>query len=396
MLDSAPSAIGIGTCIGVGSRRRSLLSLFLVIYLCTVLVEAGKDYYKILGISKGASENDIKKAFRKLSVKYHPDKNPGDEAAHKQFVEISEAHEVLSDPEKRPIYDLNGEEGLANHAKQAQGGGFNPFGDLFGGGGQQGGKKRGQDYRMEFAVTLEELYMGTTKSLKIARKVICSHCHGSGAKDGATKKCKACNGQGMRTTLQQLAPGFNVQMQQPCDACGGTGKVAKASCPICNGAKTVMEEKELEALIEKGMADGEEIIFERASEQAPDIVPGNVVLILKTQPHNRFRREGQDLHMEQHITLKEALLGFTKTVTHLDGHKVEIKQDAVTPPGFVKSLPGEGMPVHNFPSDRGQLHVKFTVMFPSKLSKEQRKAIRALLNDDSTTTGASTDKDDDA
>jgi len=228
--------------------------------------------------------------------------------------------------------------------------------------------------------------------VKIARKVICKQCKGSGAKGGATKKCQACNGQGHKVTLQQLAPGFNVQMQQPCEACGGTGKIAKAECPICHGAKTVMEEKVLEALIEQGMRDGHELVFERASEQMPDMIPGNVILMLKTQPHSRFRRDGNELHMDQHISLREALLGFTKTITHLDGHRVEIRQDGITPPGYVKTLVHEGMPVHEVPSERGSLHVKFIVMFPSKLSKEQRKGIRELLKDGSSKT---TDVDDD-
>ena len=171
-------------------------------------------------------------------------------------------------------------------------------------------------------------------------------------------------------------------MQQQCDRCGGRGKMASTPCPVCKGSKLVMEEKELDVIIEKGMSDGAEIKFDRASEQSPDTIPGDVILTLKTQPHRLFRREGNDLHMEQTITLKDALLGFTRTFTHLDGRKVTIDQSSViTQPESVKKIIGEGMPIHEMGSDHGNLYVKFHVNLPKKLTKEQQEAVKALLED---------------
>lgn len=340
-------------------------------------VQAGADYYQTLGVARDASEKQIKREYHKLSLKYHPDKNPGDQEAAKKFLEVSTAYDVLSDPDKRQIYDIHGEEGLTRAAAPQQ---HNPFMDLFGGQQQQrGGMRKGPDFRMDFPVTLEELYLGASKKISIQRKVLCTKCRGTGAKDGETKKCKACNGQGVRMTVQQLGPGFNVQMQTQCDQCGGRGNIPKSVCPICGGAKVQNEAKELEALIERGMGDGSELVFARASEQSPDTVPGDVILTLRQQPHSRFRRQGNDLHYEQTISLKEALLGFKTHIQHLDGRHVELKQDGVTPPEFVKTLRGEGFPVHNFPADRGDLHVKFTVRFPPTLNDQQKQGIKNLL-----------------
>jgi len=354
-------------------RTWSVLEYVLLVLMCCVLTAFGdKDYYKILGVPRDASDSVIKKAFHKLSLKFHPDKNKGDQEAHEKFVEITEANEVLGDSDKRQIYDLHGEEGLKQQNNPSP---FSPFGDLFGG----GGRRKGPDFRLELSVTLEEMYMGNSKSIKISRKVICKSCRGTGAKGAQTKKCKACNGQGHQVVLQQLAPGFNVQMQQPCQVCGGTGKQAKSVCPVCDGSKLVAEEIPLDAVIERGMPDGHELVFEGASEQHPDMLAGNVIMVLRTQKHNRYTRQANDLFVDMHITLREALLGFTKSLTQLDGRKLVIKGANITPPGYVEIMTGEGMPVHNFPSDKGDLHVKFIVMFPTQLSEKQKEAIRNIL-----------------
>eukprot|EP00823_Brevimastigomonas_motovehiculus_P003716 TRINITY_DN2307_c0_g1_i1.p1 TRINITY_DN2307_c0_g1~~TRINITY_DN2307_c0_g1_i1.p1 ORF type:complete len:374 (+),score=54.03 TRINITY_DN2307_c0_g1_i1:57-1178(+) len=351
---------------------------FICICCCCFLtcVNCGRDFYGILGVDRSANDEAIQKAFHKLSRKYHPDKNPGDKKAHEKYLDITAAHDVLSNPDSRQTYDLHGEEGLN---KQQQGGGvnpFDPFGGLFGG---QGGKKRGPDFKTELSVSLEDLYLGGTRTIRVSRKVICPHCRGTGAKGAASKPCKVCGGSGVQLKTQQMGPGFNVQFQSPCEACGGTGKIIKDKCPHCQGHKTVMEEKALDAVIERGMKDGEEIVFERASEQAPDMIPGNVILVLKQQAHSRFRREGNDLHYDQTITLKEALLGFKRQIAHLDGRTIDVESDEVTPPDTVRVIEGEGMPLHDIPSESGNLRVKFSVSFPSRLTNEQKKAIRQLL-----------------
>lgn len=360
---------------------RTILSLILLSYVAVAI--AGRDFYKILGVSQDASDNDIKKAYRKLSLKYHPDKNQGDEVAQKKFMDVTEAYEVLSDPDKRQVYDVDGEDGLKGQKQGGGGGGMNPF-DIFfgggGGGGGAGGRRKGPDFRTEFAVSLEELYLGAKKQLNVNRLVLCKACKGTGAKGGATTKCKACGGKGMRMTVQQLGPGFNVQMQQQCDACGGRGHVAAHACPVCGGSKRVNEEKTLEVVLEKGMPDGHEVVFERASEQHPDMTPGDVILKLKIQSHPRFTRRGNDLHMSHSISLREALLGFTLNILHLDGRQVEMKISGVTPHDSVKVIKGEGMPHHEAPSIKGDLHVKFSVRFPDRLSTEQQEGIKKILD----------------
>jgi DnaJ-related protein SCJ1 len=246
---------------------------------------------------------------------------------------------VLSDGEKKPIYDLEGIEGLEAHEKGGQrgGGGMSPF-DMFFGGGQQGGRRKGPDASVDIEVTLEDLYNGGQRQARISRNVICNKCKGSGAKDGQTSACHACQGRGHRMVQQQMAPGFVVQMQETCSECGGKGKIAKSKCPQCSGNKVLMEEKTLTAQIERGMPSNAEIRFERESEQQPGMTPGDVVFKLKQAAHTRFRREGDDLHMSLHLSLKEALLGFDRTFRHLDGREVNLKHKGVTQPFEVRKV----------------------------------------------------------
>jgi len=353
--------------------------LLFVLFSTFQLVALAKDYYEILELKPDATAQEIKKNFRRLSLKYHPDKNPGDDVAHQKFVDVNEANEVLSNDEKRQIYDLEGMEGLERDKK---GGGAGSIFDLFTGQ-QTGGRRKGPDFRMDYQVTLEQLYNGATTVFNVKRNVLCKKCRGTGAKEGATKKCPKCNGQGVTMSIQELGPGFKVQMQTTCDHCGGKGKIPKSVCPICGGKKVYMEEKALQCMIEKGMPDNHEIVFEKASEQSPDSVPGDVILVLRTLPHPRYTRNGNDLHTELTISLKEALLGFTKHIDHLDGRQIRISTDSITPPDHVKMITGEGMPHHNFPSERGNLHVKFIVAFPTKLTDKQKKEVERLLLHDS-------------
>jgi chaperone protein DnaJ len=333
-------------------------------------------YYDLLGVPRDATDAVIKRAFRKLSLQFHPDKNPGNEEAATKFKEISQAYEVLSDPEKRQTYDVDGEEGLARKEKGG-GGAMNPFDMFFGGGG--GGQRKGPNAEVEMPVTLEDLYNGAQRSARISRHVMCPKCRGTGAKDGVTTKCKACNGQGVRLVQQQMGPGFTVQMQQQCDKCGGKGSVHKHKCPHCSGAKVVQEEKELVGEIERGMPSDHQIVFERESEQQPGITPGDVIFKLRAQPHPRFRREGDHLHHDLKISLREALLGFERGIRQLDGREVLLAVEGVSKPFEVKTIAEEGMPVHNFPSLRGNMYVKLDVQFPSSLTEAEKELVRKLL-----------------
>lgn len=343
--------------------------------ICAALASA--NFYEILGVSQDASEGEIKKQYRKLSKQYHPDKNAGNEEAQRQFQEIARAYEVLSDNEKRQIYDLEGAEGLDRHEKGGNAP-ASPFDMFFGGGGNQ--RRKGPDAHVEMEVTLEDLYNGAERSARINRNVICPKCRGTGAKGGDTKKCGTCGGRGVRLVQQQMAPGFVVQMQETCNDCGGKGHVHKHHCPHCSGRKVVPDEKVLTAVIEKGMKSDAEIRFERQSEQHPGISPGDVIFKLKQAPHPRFNRDGDHLHHEMHLSIKEALLGFHRTVRHLDGRDVVIDYKGVTQPFETRKITGEGMPMHDYPSQHGDLLVKYIVDLPKNLNDEQKKAIEKLFN----------------
>ncbi|GLD98521.1 hypothetical protein PINS_up007218 [Pythium insidiosum] len=333
------------------------------------------DFYEVLGLSMDATDAEIKRAYRKLSLKYHPDKNAGNAEAEQMFHKIARAYEVLSDPQKRQVYDLEGVEGLEQEEKGGGRHSNSPFDSFFGG----GGKPRGPDAAVEMPVTLEELYNGAQKEARFMKNVICRKCRGTGAKGGKTTPCKTCGGQGVVLVQQRMGPGFTVQMQQPCPKCGGKGKVFREHCPHCHGHKVVREEKVLVAEIERGMPSNHDIVFERESEQRPGMIPGNVIFRLRQSPHPRFRRDGDDLHYEMEISLEEALLGYRKTMVHLDNRKVTLTSDKVIEPFEVRTVHGEGMPIHNYPSQHGNLHVLHHIKFPAKLSKKQKEMVEALL-----------------
>ncbi|RLN48753.1 hypothetical protein BBJ29_006307 [Phytophthora kernoviae] len=339
------------------------------------------DFYETLGITMEASEAQIKKAYRKLSLKYHPDKNKGNEEAESRFHEISRAYEVLSDSQKRQVYDLEGFAGLERD-EQSAGRPASPFDAFFGGG---GGKQRGPDAAVDVPVTLEELYNGAQKQAQFARNVICRKCRGTGAKGGKTTTCKKCGGTGHVLVEQKMGPGFTVQMQQPCPKCGGRGKTFKEACPFCHGHKVVKEDKVLTAEVERGMPSTHQIVFERESEQRPGMVPGDVIFRLHQVPHDRFRRAGDDLHYDLEISLEEALLGYSKPMKHLDDRKVMLTNSRVTTPFEVRIVHSEGMPVHNYPSQLGNLHVHHQIRFPTKLSAQQKKLVDQLLPEDTVT-----------
>lgn len=308
---------------------------------------------------------------------HYTDKNAGNAEAEEKFHQIARAYEVLSDAQKRQVYDLEGFEGLEREEKSGGGNQHaSPFDAFFGG----GGKPKGPDAAVDVSVTLEELYNGATKQLQLARNSICRKCRGTGAKDGKTTTCKTCGGQGVVLVTQRMGPGFNVQMQQQCPKCGGRGKVFKTHCPFCHGHKVVKEEKVLTAEIERGMPSNHQIVFERESEQRPGMIPGDVIFRLHQVPHARFRRANDDLHYELNINLEEALLGYRKEVLHLDNRKVRIVQAEVTKPFQVRTIAGEGMPIHNFPSQKGDLHVLHQVVYPEKLSDYQKQLIEELLD----------------
>ena len=346
-----------------------LLQAF-ALFLFIGQIACSLDYYKVLEINRDATDKDITKAFRRLSLKYHPDKNPGDQEAAQKFIEVNKAHETLTNPDHRRVYDLQGEEGLENHLK---GGNTDMWGNV----------RRGPGMQAEIRVTMEELYVGGDREINIQKNIICTSCRGTGAKDGITKTCSYCDGRGVRLEKVNVGIGFTMQMQTTCQYCGGHGKTHAERCPTCGGRRVIPSSKQLRVDIEKGMRDGQQIVFERESEQHPEYTPGDIVITLRQIPHARFTRVGHNLYYDCPISLKEALLGFTKTVKHLDHHYTEIAAKEVVQPFSVKVIREQGMPVHNDVDTFGDMHVKFRVTLPRVLSEPDKDLLRRIFALDS-------------
>ncbi|KAG0242899.1 DnaJ- protein scj1 [Actinomortierella wolfii] len=368
-----------------------LLAFILGATLLPLLALAGIDYYKILEVPRSASAKEIRKRYKQLSKKYHPDKNPGDKDAEAKFVQVAEAYEVLSDDKKRSIYDRYGEEGLKQQQQHEHAGGFHDpfdiFAQFFGGGGrgyQQ--ERRGPEIKMDLEVTLEELYLGKSIEIEVAKQVVCPHCHGSGARSSEDiVTCHACDGQGVRIVKHQIMPGFVQQYRQTCDQCGGKGSVIQHKCDVCHGTKVQRGTEQLTIVVEQGMADGSTIVFDREGDQSPDVVPGDIVFELRTKPHRTYERRGDHLYTYVTISLEEALLGFERKIEHLDKSPVVLsRKDKVTPFGLVETLKGKGMPVGgSHGSAYGDMYVEYRVAFPDSFTEEQKTLLKAAFGSQS-------------
>ncbi|KAJ2625572.1 Type I HSP40 co-chaperone [Coemansia spiralis] len=346
--------------------------------------------YDLLGVSPSDSDSDIKKAYRKMALKYHPDKNPD---AGEKFKEISHAYEILSDSEKREMYDRFGEEGLSREGGGM--GGMDPNdlfaqffgGGMFGGGGggrrANAGPRRGRDMVHALSVTLENLYKGKTSKLQVTKEIICPKCDGKGGKEGAVKECGKCHGRGIEVVIRQMGP-MVQQIQQQCRGCGGAGEEIdpRHKCKECNGSKTIRQHKQLEVNIDRGMKDGQKILFQGEANQAPGVVPGDIVIVIDEKEHPRFKRRGDDLYYEADVDLITALAGGNIHIQHLDDRVLNV---AILPgesikPEETKMIEGQGMPSYRH-HNMGNLFVKFNVRFPEPgwTSEEEIKKLEAIL-----------------
>jgi len=342
-------------------------------------------YYELLGVEKTASEAEIKKAFRKAALQHHPDRGGDPE----KFKEISKAYEVLADKQKRSLYDEGGEEAVQDGGAGGGGGPssiFEMFG--FGGmGGRRGGSRvrRGEDVVFPLKVTLEDLYNGTSKKLRLTKNVLCAQCKGKGGRDGCEATCKECRGQGMRMVIRQIGPGMISQQSVTCSACKGSGSqiAEKDKCRTCMGEKVMKEKKTLEIHIARGMKHGEKIMFRGEADEAPDQTPGDVIVVLQQQDHPLYKRDGMNLFHKHTLTLLEALTGFSFPVQHLDGRTLMVKSEVnmVVKPGDVKKIADEGMPQKNNPYMRGALYIEFDVQFPESraLTESTKRVLRSVL-----------------
>ncbi|KAL8691897.1 MAG: hypothetical protein Q9218_002965 [Villophora microphyllina] len=386
-----------------------MLFLSTILFLALLpLVLCAEDFYKLLGIEKSASERDIKKAYRTLSKKWHPDKNPGDDSAKQKFVSIADAYDALSDPASRRIYDQYGHEGLAQHRQQASGGGrqqhdpFDLFSRFFGGSGHFGqgapGQRRGPDMEVRVSVPLRDFYNGHEHEFSIEKQQICEECEGSGSADGAVETCKQCGGHGIVLRKQQLAPGIFQQAQVTCDKCSGKGKTIKRPCKVCGGTRVVRKVSTHALHVEKGMPRGARVVYENEADESPDWQAGNLVVVVDEKEAELgeadeervdgafFRRKGRELFWKEVLSLREAWMGgWTRNLTHLDGHVVKLGRErgAVVQPGMVEVVKEEGMPTwiserEETEEDFGRLHVDYTVVIPDQMDKSMEKEFWAL------------------
>ncbi|KGA93715.1 molecular chaperone DnaJ [Leptospirillum ferriphilum] len=343
---------------------------------------AAKDYYSLLGVSRTASPDEIKKAYRKLAMKYHPDRNPGDKAAEAQFKSINEAYEVLGDPQKKSIYDSGGfTEGFDSASYQGAG---SPFGDLFAdvfseffGGGQRGGPnpQQGEHILRQVELSFEEAALGREISIKISRWETCSPCSGTGAKNGkAVRVCSTCRGTGY-IRIQQ---GF-FAVQRACSACGGEGRVVTESCPVCSGRGRTSVDRTITRTIPAGVSSGVRVrINGEGHAGAFGGPPGDLFLDITVKPHAFFSREGDDLVVEKKISFLQAIFGDEVEVPTL-GTPLTLKVEPGTQPGAIRRFRGKGL-ANPQTRHMGDMIVRLTVEIPTKLNREQRELLEKFAS----------------
>jgi molecular chaperone DnaJ len=352
---------------------------------------ARPDYYKVLGVGRNASDDEIKKAYRKLARQYHPDRNHGDKQAEERFKEVSQAHDVLSDQEKRKAYD-RGTGPFGAFAGGPAGGGFDPgsfsgglgdiFSNIFGGGGGGGGRaggartsrpQRGRDLETEVTLAFDQAVNGAQVSLSVPISQPCPTCQGTGAKPGTTPKaCPVCGGRGVETESQGI---FSIS--QPCSNCHGTGTVIEDPCPTCAGSGAHRTVKRMRVNIPAGVKDGSRVRLAGKGEAGPrGTEPGDLYVITRVRESPVFKREGDNLEVEVPLTIPEAMRGAVVEVPTLSGSK-RLRVPAGTKHGTVQRLRGEG-PSRLGGKGRGDIHYRFVIDVPSSLSPEQQDAVDRL------------------
>ena len=364
---------------------------------------AKRDYYEVLGVDKSASADEIKKAYRKLAIKYHPDKNPGNKEAEEKFKEAAEAYSVLSDADKKAKYDQFGHAGVDGAGPDFSGGFGNLndilndlFGGAFGGGfgggfggfgGFGGGQRRervyrGRDIRVRVKLTLEEIARGVEKEISIEKNVPCPDCGGRGARNSSDiKTCPACNGTGQ---VQRVVNSFLGQTvtYSTCQQCGGEGKVISNPCHTCNGTGLVRQRETIKVKIPAGVEAGMQMTVQGEGHAAKNNgINGDLLVVIEEQEHPDFRREGSNLLYTKVISVVDAMLGCEVEIPCLDG-KQKIKVEPGTQSGTVTRLRGKGLPSVNS-YGTGDLYVKLAVWIPKKLTKEEKALFESIRNNES-------------
>ena len=359
------------------------------------------DYYKILGVERTATADEIKRAYKKVAIKYHPDRNPGDKEAEEKFKQAAQAYDVLRDPDKRARYDQFGAAGVDGAAGGFGGFGaggmdlndiFRNFGDIFGGafggfGGFGGGRGqrqyRGSDMRMKVRLTLEEISTGVTKKFKVRKDITCTECHGTGCASGhSPETCPTCHGQGYVIQSRRSFLGM-MQTQEVCPNCHGEGTVIKHTCSHCHGEGVTSGEEIVEIKIPAGVAEGMVVnVPGKGNAAKHGGVPGDIQVLIEEEPHKDFIRDDTDLIYNLLLTVSQAALGDTIDIPTLTG-KARIKIEPGTQPGTALRLRGKGLPaVQGYGVGTGDIVVNISVYIPEHLTKEERKAFEALREND--------------
>jgi len=352
-----------------------------------------KDYYEVLGVNKGADDAELKKAYRKLAMKYHPDRNPDNKEAEASFKEANEAYEVLSDPEKRRLYDQFGHAGVNQNGGAGGGGfsGFDGFGgfediinDMFGGFGGGGfsssrrnGPRKGRDIRVDMTLTFEEAAFGTSKTIEFLRTEECDVCHGDGAEPGTSKhQCETCHGSGEVRYSQRSLFGESISVKQ-CPTCKGQGEVFDTPCHQCKGHGKIKKRYSKTIEIPPGVYHGANMQIRNEGDLGQNSGPrGDVIVVLRVTAHKHFTRDGNDIYYELWITYPQAVLGAEVLVPTLDG-KAKFTIPEGTPSGKQFKLKGKGVPVLNG-FGRGDQYVKVNVEIPKGLNKKQKELLQAF------------------
>ena len=354
------------------------------------MAEQKRDYYEVLGLSKGATEEALKKAYRKLAKQYHPDVNPGDKDAEAKFKEINEAYGILSDPEKKARYDQFGHAGV--DPSYGGGGGFgfdmgdidlgDLFGSFFGGGfgggtGRRNGPQKGDSLRVNLALTFEEAAFGCTKEIDLNRTETCEECHGSGCAAGTTAEtCSDCRGSG-QIRVQRGMGGFAFSTTTTCTKCRGTGKIIHTPCKKCGGAGSVRKKQRVSVTIPAGIDDGQAVSLRGQGNAGLNGGPaGDLLVRVQVKPHPQFQREGVTVLYEQPVTFYQAAMGAELEIPTIDG-KVKYNLPAGTQTGTTFRLRGKGIPELRS-NRRGDQYVTVKVQIPTSLNAEQKEALNAF------------------
>ena len=363
---------------------------------------AKRDFYEILGVSKDAAQDEIKKAYRQQVLKYHPDKNPGDKQAEEKFKEAAEAYEVLSDPQKRQKYDQFGHAAFENggaggfHGHMTMEDIFSQFGDIFGGfggfsgfggfggGTRGGGVTKGSNLRVKVKLSLKEVASGVEKKIRVKKYVSCDACGGSGAKHGTSKDtCHTCNGRGQVTRVTNTFLG-QMQTATTCPTCHGEGTIITEKCDSCYGEGIVKKEEVIKINIPAGVAEGMQVKMSGKGNAARrGGVNGDLLVIIHEEPHPELTREGSDLIYNLYLSIPQATLGTTVEIPTVDG-RAKIKIESGTQPGRVLRLRGKGIPEVNG-YGKGDLLVQINVWIPKTLDKEEKKLFEKMEQSDTFT-----------